>query len=1048
MLSLALGIVLAAPQAAPSFVRFPDLHGDQVVFTSEGDLWVGDLKTGTAKRLTSDPGVERNASFSPDGKNLAFEGEYDSRQAYVMPTQGGIPRRLTYVEGFRATTDWSADGKNVIFRTTNVPTNYRMASVPVTGGVPKPFPLEFVSHMSFAPDGQRYAFTRFNRWSTAWFHYDGGMQNQIWVREPAATQFRQITNVPGTNEYPAWCGDRIYFVNERKGKFTLMSVPATGGEARAELPASDTEIRELDTDGKRLIFERGVGAEIFDPATRTATAVRLQLSSDEIHARPRTVAADGFMQSATLSGNAKRVYVETRGQLVSLPVGEGAAYVWKSKPGVRFRSPASSPDGKQVAYFSDASGEFQLYVANSDGSGEKQLTKDASGQLVAPKFSPDGKWIAFSDSKMNLRIVNVETGVDKVVAHVPFTWFGVPFDFSPDSKWICFSQIAPVTFVGVVNLYEIETGKTTPISDARANDVAPAFSSDGKWLVFVAHRRLLVANDPVLNQLNLAPTGVVTLVALAASTEDPFAPKNAEEGAPAAAAKKPDEKPQPMKIDFEGLWDRRIEVALPPAGYTQVDVAGNRILAAAPTGGVSYFDLATKQTGALAEAPTFELSADATKMLVMGPTGPQVVAISGETKQAISFANLRLSVDPKAEWKQMFFDAWRLLRDYFYVPNMHGVDWPAISKKYAAHLPSVRSRDELDELIRWMQSELGSSHQYITPGDVIDNKRRVPGAYLGVDLEADPSGYFRIAKILRGDGFRSTERSPLLGAGKNVKEGMIVLEIAGVPAKVGTDPFLGIQGRAGQVVSVVVNTKPTKEGATTIYVRPIPSEARLRYLEWVESNRRYVEKQSNGRLGYIHLAAMGNEDMQSFVKQYFAQRDKEGLIIDSRFNNGGYIQDFVNRILASRLTGFFNMRDSSLSWTRQQDYFDGPMVCLQNEFNISCGEEFPHRFRDMGLGKIIGRRTMGGEVGSDPGWPLLDGGTVAVPNYGMWTPSEGWTIEGPGVSPDIDVPSDPNAFVIGRDPQIDAGIKELLEDLRKNPRKRPVQPTTRTRIGG
>jgi tricorn protease len=331
---------------------------------------------------------------------------------------------------------------------------------------------------------------------------------------------------------------------------------------------------------------------------------------------------------------------------------------------------------------------------------------------------------------------------------------------------------------------------------------------------------------------------------------------------------------------------------------------------------------------------------------------------------------------------------------------------------------------------------------------LIDNKRRVAGAYLGVDLEADPSGYYRLSKILRGDGFRASERSPLVGVGKNVKEGMIVLEIAGVPAKVGTDPYLGLQGRAGQVVSVVVNSKPTKEGATTLYVRPIPSETRLRYLDWVESNRRYVEKASGGRLGYVHLAAMTTQDMNDFVKQYFGQRDKEGIVVDTRFNNGGNVQSVINQILASRLTGFFNMRDSSLSWTRQGDYFEGPMVCLQNEFNISCGEEFPHRFRDLKLGPVIGRRTMGGEVGSSPGWPLLDGGVVSVPNYGMWTPEDGWVIEGEGVSPDIDVPSNPNAFVSGKDPQLDAGISYLLEDLRKNPRSKPKQPLNRTRIGG
>lgn len=1022
------------------FMRFPDIHGDQIVFTSEGDLWLANLKSGESHRLTSDAGTERNASFSPDGTQIAFEAEYDGqRQAYVMPTAGGTPRKITSVEGFRAVTGWTADGKNVVVRYVGTPTSYYYATVAAAGGAPVRLPLEFASHVSFGPTADRYVFTRFSRWSMSWFRYIGGMQNQVWIHEPGtAKEFRPITDIEGTNEFPTWCGDRIYFANELKGHFTLMSVPISGGKPRKEVE-SEFEIRELSTDGSKVIFENGRDLQIFDPVTKGASKVDPALSSDLIHARTTTVLADAYVQDSCVSATGKRVVVESRGQLVSAPVGEGEARIIKATDGVRYRHPALSADSKKLAYVDDSTGEEQLYVSNADGSEPKQLTKYAEGQIWGPKFSPDGKWIGFTDSKMKIHVVNVESTEDRIVATIPMTWREAQFEFSPDSNWIAYTQTVAKTFMNVIELYHIPKGMTYRVSDARANDFAPAFSDDGKYLVYVSNRHINTTNDPILNQLNLDPVGFIGVLPLRNDLDDPLAPKDTDE-----PTKKEEEKKPEFRVDIDGLFDRRVEIPVPPAAITKVVMTGNRIVYSTDSG-IKFYDLGSKSGGDLAPAPSFNLSSDGKNLLLPGRP-LSVVGINGGEKKNASFGSLRLKVNPAAEWKQIFWDAWRHMRDYFYVPNMHGLDWKAIGNKYAASLPAVRSREELDELIRWFQSEVGSSHEYLQPGDRQDIKPRVGGAYLGAEFQPDSSGYYKFSKIYKGDGFLNSERSPLIGAGKNIQEGMFLIALGGETIKTDSDPLDKLVGRAGQVISVTVNDKPTLEGAKTYLVKPVASEMRMRYLTWVESNRAYVSKKSGGKLGYLHLAAMSNGDMNDFVRQYFAQRDKEGFVIDGRFNNGGFVQDYINRILNESLTGLFNMRNSPYSWTRQQDYFTGPMALLINEFDISCGEEFPHRFRDLKRGPLIGRRTMGGEVGSDPGWSLVDGGTINVPNYGMWTPDGKWAIEGLGVAPDIDVPSDPNAFVKGIDPQIDKAIEYLLDAIKRNPTKPLVEPPAKDRV--
>lgn len=1024
------------------FLRTPDIHGDQVVFTCEGDLWLGSISKLEAVRLTRHEGTETNARFSPDGTQIAFTAEYDgAREAYVMPATGGVPRRLTYRCDYAFVQDWTPDGKSVLIRGRSLPRSFGLYQVPAGGGPETKLPIEFASHAAYAADG-RLAFTRFYRASDAWFHYKGGMQNQIWTADPDRKRFRQITQIDGTNEYPVAAAENAVFANERDGTFRLLSVPLSGGAPKPLGPPSDVEIRELASDTRRVVYERGLGIEMADPATGKVTPLRFRLVSDRMHMVPFHTAPEPIGAYA-ISPTGKRVYAEARGQILDLPVGEGESRVWKRRDGARLRLPKPSPDGKSLAYTSDADGEQQLLLANLDGTGERTLTHDANRQLVDFKWSPDGKWILLYDSEMRLRLVDVAAGTDRVIHQEILSWEPTPSAFSPDSKWVALTETDPISNQTRLALYEIATAKTTVLDHPLAFDTAPAFSSDGKYLAFLSRRTFAVKNDTILNQLNTEPATQILLMLLSSKEPNPLALKDPAEG----EKKEEDEKKKEVEvaIDFDGLYARTFALPLKADEYTQVAMVGSKVVYATKEG-IGAYDLGAKAPVSVTTGSSFELSADGKKLLV----GDRVVDVAGKdvppTAGALKTNGLTLLIDPASEWKQMFWDAWRLLRDYFYVANMNGADWPAVGKKYAAFLPSVRSRDELDVLIRWMQAELGSSHEYLSPGDERELLKPVPGGFLGIDTEPDASGKLRISKVLRGDGLREDERSPLAAAGIGAKEGEFLLAVAGQPLDARSDYRAALAGRAGQIVSVVLNDKPALEGARTVFVKPVGNETRMRRLEWVEQNRRYVEKASGGRVGYLYLAAMSDSDVEDFVRQFYPQRNKDALVVDTRFNNGGYVQSILNRILSEKLTGFFNMRASSASWTRNADYFLGPKVCLTNEFNVSCGEEFPHRFRDLGLGPIIGRRTYGGEVGSSPGWPLADGGVVYVPNYGMWTPKDGWVIEGPGVTPDIDVPSDPNAFVQGKDPQLDKAVEWLLDDLKKHPVERPKQPADPIRI--
>ncbi|MBV6457728.1 MAG: Tricorn protease [Fimbriimonadaceae bacterium] len=1044
--AIALFLVTPSQQAAPAFLRHPDIHGNQVAFACEGDIWLGDRTTGKASRLTSSPLQEQYPRFSPDGKWIAFSGFYHGlEEVYVIPVTGGTPRRITYSNDYAWLLDWTPDGRSVIYRSRTFPRSFAISIKALDGGMPERWPLEFAAWASPAPDGKRMVFTRINRADEAWFRYEGGRSNAVWVGDGAT--FTKIVESRFTNEYPTWVGDRIAFVrDEGNGTFSLMSCQPDGKGLKRWAGPYPFEIRRPQADGMTVVYEKGTTLEAYDPTTGKAEAIHFDLLSDQPHTVAFAVKAEDFVDTGSLGPTGKRVIIGARGQLISVPAKDGDARLLFKKDGARLRHPSLSPDGKQLAYLSDETGEVQLYVATSEGLNPRALTNDTGRQLYAPTWSPDGKSIAVTDSSPSLRLIDVATGAATSVAKQQGWYFG-PYEFSPDSKWLVMTQNDQFHDFNRIELYEISTGKRFVVSDGQSDDPAAAFGTDQQYLAMLSRRNVAVRWDAFLNQMGAANPVKVYLAMLQPDGANPFQLTSDEEGVEKKPEKK-DENASQKPIDPTGIQDRFIELPVPPGNYTQIDMAGDRVILYGE-GTISFYDLKSKTFGTLASGNGFQLSADGKRIAIWGNPIRVLDATVTDAKPrdgAIDFAGLKLTINPRDEWKQMFWDAWRLHRDYFYVRNMHGIDWKAIGNKYAAFLPSIRSRDELTELIRWLQSELATGHMYRNEGDTRAIVRPELPSFLGVDLTLDPSGYYRIAKILRGDGYKESERSPLAAAGLKAKEGHYLIEVAGIPARKDMNFMEGLVGRAGKVVALKINDKPSAEGAWTIHVKPIADERRLRYLDWVVKNRTYVTKASSGKIGYIHLSAMSTNDMADFIKQYFQQRSKDALIIDVRFNGGGNISNNIISVLKQRLVANFNQRGRQVPWTRQSDYFPGPLACLMNEFSASNGEEFPHHFRELKLGPLIGRRTWGGEVGSDPGWPLVDGGTVSVPNYGAFTDKDGWIIEGPGLSPDIDVESDPNAWVKGRDPQIDKAIEVLLAELKRNPVKRPTSPPDPIRI--
>lgn len=1097
LFSASIGLSAAANAGHP-FLRRPQVRGDQIVFTSEGDLWLAALSTGLARRVTNHPGQENNGHFSPDGKMLAFDAQYDGgTDAYVMPVDGGVPKRLTWDPRGVRVAGWTPDSANVLFlsRRANPESQRRLWKVPATGGLPALLPIPRAALAAMAPDGKTVAYVPVSAEWQHWKHYKGGQADDIWITDISAKTFRRVTTDIGNDTTPAWAGGSIYFISERNGLANLYRLNPANGSVTAITHYTDAEARYPASDGKTVVFQHGDGLAKYDIATNKVTDLTIQVDTDRIHAREKRIPMAPALNTTTLGPAGKRVLAEARGQLLSLAVEEGDARVLAEKPGSRSQHPAWSRDGKSVAFISDRSGEDQMWVAQADGAGTpRQLTKDHEGPLGPIRWSPDGKYLVTSDREARIILVDVKTGattlVDQADRAGSYDAVNDSAVFSPDGKWLAFNRIEPNWNVAVY-IYDIAKKQKTALTSLEMNSYAPAWDAAGKLLYFLADRNFDPQGSGPTRFFAFDKYTKVSFVTLASATKSPFQPKNAEEGepekadadkkappkkgegepatpakpAPSKAAKakttapaartKTKSKLPVVKIDLVGLTDRIAEVPVPGDRYQKVEAVEDRLLmlvggdpGSGPNSNTlrafNLKDVRKKEIATLASGiGDFEVSADRKKVMIR--TGRALTVVDASTGPVAADAAkvdldaVTLSVNPPDEWKQMFHEAWRLGRDFFYDPNLHGVNWNAVRTRYAARLGDVADRSDLNEVLGDMIAELVVGHAYVGGGDVPEGIKPVPMGYLGADFEPDPSGKaYKITKILRGDGFDLANRSPLLTPGLNVKEGDFILAVSGRPVHTDEDIQALLAGAPGRVISLTVNSKPVLKGSRQIRVRPLADESKARYYDWSESRREYVRKNGGPNLGYIHLPDMGDTGLIEFTKHYYSNVNKDGMIYDSRFNSGGYISAMLLQQISRKPYTWFKPRYGA-SWTRQDSGFAGYSVALCNENSFSNGEEFPDAFQREKLGPVIGVRTWGGEVGSGGGYPLIDGGKLYIPNYAEWADGK-WIIEGPGFQPDITVEQNPVAVLDGRDPQLDRAIEYLKEQIARKPVPRPTPP--------
>ncbi|MEZ4649444.1 MAG: PDZ domain-containing protein [Candidatus Eisenbacteria bacterium] len=1076
----------AAGTDAQQFLRRPDIHGDQLVFTSEGDLWLGSASSGTAFRITSDEGYEGPAYFSPDGTRIAFSAQYDgATDVYVMSVQGGSPERLTWAPSGVTVLGWTPDGSGIVFRSRwdGSKMRSRLFTVPADGGSPSELPVPYGEFASIAEDG-RIAYVPVSAEWQHWKRYRGGLADDIWLADPKSGAFTRLTDDTGVDTEPVWVGNALYMVSERDGIANLYELDPATRAARAVTQFAEYDVRYPNTDGTRIVFEHGDGIALYDPARGTAEDLTLDLRSDRIHARSRRVSAlDGFA-GVDLGPTGKRLLVSARGQILSAPAENGDVRIVAAEDGTRCQYPAWSPDATKIAYVSDKSGEEQIWLVDTNVDGvpvPKQLTKDHTGPLGYIAWSPDGTRLLTSDHELRILLVDAKTGAMTTVAQLDrggsYDFTLEQYRFSPDGKWVTYSFLEP-NWNWTVWLYEVATAKATRVTSTEMSSYAPAFDAEGKYLYFLSDREY----DPTYSQGNryfsFGDMTKISLVTLAKDTKSPFLEKNDEEGGADdddakdekdgkdgkgdKSDKKKGKSDTPelpkMTIDISGIASRVDEVPMPADRYTAVEPVEGKLLIAGFRRGegddedegrgnlrLQSFDLEEKEAkdlvGSLSD---FDLSFDRKKLLVRQERKFTVMdATAGEMPKDdgdVDTAGWMLTVDPEAEWRQIFQEAWRVTRDFFYAPNMHGVDWNAVRAKYEPMLGAVAVRSDLTFILGEMMAELNCGHAYVGGGDEV-RARFTPLGYLGADFEPVPGAVptYRITKILPGDGFDLDARSPLLTPGVDVSVGDYILAVSGRPVRTDQDLRALLVGAAGRWITLTVNSKPSLEGARDVLVEPMRSERRARYYDWVASRREYVRTHGGENLGYVHIPDMSSRGFQEFGKHYYASLGQDGLVYDVRFNGGGWINAMLLLQMSSPQYSFFKPRHGA-SWSRQDWAFPGYGVALCNDQSGSNAEEFSDAFQRLGIGPLIGTRSWGGEVGSGGGYGLVDGGWIYPPNYAAWVPEGEWIIEGIGVRPDVEVEDDPTAYMAGRDPQLDAAIDYLKKKIAESPVPRPTPP--------
>jgi len=1063
-------------------LRFPDIHEQKVAFCYAGDLWQANVSGGLATRLTAHEGQEVFPRFSPDGKWIAFTGQYDGdEQVYVIPSSGGSPKQLTYFPasgplaprwGYdHQVYGWTPDGKSILFRSLRDANGGKVETalytVPITGGLPTKLPMPTSGAGDFSGNGQQICYSPLFRDFRSWKRYEGGWAQDLYIFDLQSHDAEKIAASKRSERDPMWIGDEIYFTSDRDGTLNLYAYSTSAKTVVQKTSSASWDVRWPSSDNKgQIVYELNGELEIYNVASGAAKKISIDVPDDGLAMRPSRYSAAKNIEDYDLSPKGKRALFAARGDIFTVPVEKGPTRNLTNSSNAHDKHPSWAPDGSQIAFISDMSGEEQLYLIAQDGSGKpKQLTNSFKAMLYTPRWSPDGSRIALSDKNGKLYVITVSS---KTVSEVADDEFDGIFDYtwSPNGGYLAFSMDDRSGIPGFSSLYiwSVSRDKTLRITDPTFNENEPVWDPNGKYLFYLSAREFAPQiSNLEWNYAGNRETGIFAL-ALRKDVAAPFPPESDEVSVEAADDKKEDAKKDSdkkdaktkaeyIKVDFAGL-DKR--VAPTPMKADNIGalsaIDGHLIYVkysaffygresnAKPA--LMIFSMKDRKASKLVgDISGYALSSDGKKVLISqkGNYSLYDAKPKAKDKKSVSTKSMTLDRVPSQEWRQIFDEVWRRYRDFFYVKNMHGYDWEAIGKQYRELLPHVAHRSDLNYVISEMIGELNVGHAYIESGDFTIPKRPkvgLPGARFELDGKANR---YRIKKIFSGNNEESKYRAPLTEIGVDAKVGDYVMSIDGVELQGNDNPYRLLQHKTDPV-TLHLNSKPQFEGARKVTYKPLSGDRNLRYLEWITENRQRVAKMSDNRVGYLHLPNMAGDGIYEFIKWYYPQIRKEGIIVDVRSNGGGNVSQMIIERLDSKLLGtrFGNSNDKPRTYP--YTVFHGHLVCLINETSASDGDIFPQRFRDSDLGPLIGKRTWGGVVGISGTGPLLDGGSVRVPLQGTNDVNGNWIIEGHGVDPDIEIANDPKSVLEGRDPQLERGVKEILEMIKKDPKKLPARP--------